>query len=70
MDIKQGVDFASTFIGTVSAIDATTRKVAVYLPKLMPAIVEGTSTKESITNYGNSYINIKYNTTVKTRSSL
>lgn len=46
-----------TFIGTVKAYDLTTREVAVFIPKLMPAIAENQKDISIMTNFGNSNLN-------------
>ena len=45
--------FEGLFIGTVMEINTTTREIAVYLPKLMPAIPYGGISITSRTNLGN-----------------
>lgn len=38
MIVSNTADFSGIFIGTVKAYDIEKRRVAVYIPKLMPAI--------------------------------
>lgn len=60
--------FEGLFIGTVTEINVTTREVAVYLPKLMPAIPFGGQVVTTKTNLSNSKLNISYNSNISTTS--
>lgn len=57
--IEKNVGFSGYLVGTVKKIDKKSRKVAVFLPKMMPAIPE-TGSKQVITNYGNTSIKVNY----------
>lgn len=46
------ISLSGYFIGTVKDYDTVTRKVAVYLPKLMPGIAEDQADIDTMTNYG------------------
>ena len=61
--------FEGLFIGTVMEINTTTREIAVYLPKLMPAIPYGGISITSRTNLGNLKTNVNYNSNITTSTS-
>lgn len=65
------MDLSEYFIGTVMEIDIPTRRVAVYVPKLMPGIAGGSANMmESPTTTNGAIENISYNATVKLRNSI
>jgi len=70
MDIVNSIGLDGTFIGTVKAYNEQTREVAVYIPKLMPAIAEDQQDLTLMTNYGNTSLDLPYNSSVTLTSSI
>ena len=63
------ISLSGYFIGTVKDYDTVTRKVAVYLPKLMPGITEDQDDIDTMTNYGmHGTDNLQLRPTISTKS--
>jgi hypothetical protein len=66
------MEFSDLFIGIVLETDVLTRRLGIYIPKLMPAISESSSYSSEIsTNSNNAFIEgVKYNTTLKVKNTI
>ena len=58
------------FVATVKGYNRLTRELEVFIPKLMPAIPEGQSSRTILTNLGNKNIKIKHSDNIKLKSTI